>query len=292
MKRILVTPWRRAVQVAAFLLAGPWLAVGVLQCPYGVPFVSCLNCPVTTCRGVWLLLPTLAALGVSQMLLARAFCGWLCPLGFIQDGLAALFGRRRPPRAGSPVDQRARGLKYVFLALVVVAVVVVNYPDQRAYDYVVRSPRLLDLEAARVAAALGLTRYPVRWLAFGVGLAGCVLIARFWCRYLCPLGAALAVVGPLPRRVLWRDHERCQTCSACLTSCAMRTTPGGAECIACFDCADRCHNHAISGRWHLPWSRRHGRDPVDNCDPAQAARADPAPAANGPGVSTGANVSP
>jgi polyferredoxin len=141
------------------------------------------------------------------------------------------------------------------LLLVIVIAVVVNYPDQRAYDYVVRTPRLLDLEAARVAAALGLARYPVRWLLLGVGLAGSVVVARFWCRYLCPLGAALAMARPLSLRSLCRDPKHCDACSICVAACGMRTVPGSAECTACYECADRCPSSAIAGRWRLPWRR-------------------------------------
>jgi polyferredoxin len=265
MKQILVTPWRRLLQVGSFLLAGPWLAVGVLQCPYGVPFVSCLSCPMTTCRGTWLFLPTVVVLGLSQVLLSRAFCGWLCPFGFIQDALAVLFRRRQPPRLGSPLDRGARWLKYGLLLVVVVIAVAVNYPDERAYDYVVRTPRLFDLEAARVAAAMGLARYPARWLLFAVGLLGSLGVARFWCRYLCPLGAALALARPLALRSLRHDPAHCGTCSACAGSCAMHTPPGSPECTGCYDCSDRCPTRAVSTRWRLPW--RQGPRPTASARP-------------------------
>lgn len=260
MRRVLVTPWRRLVQLASFLLTAPWLAVGILQCPHGVPFVSCLSCPVTTCRGTWLLLPMLTVLGVSQLLLARAFCGWLCPLGFIQDGLAALVGRWWRWRSGGGVDRAARAIKYALLAWVVVWVFVVAVSDDRAYDYVVRSPRWVDVEAARVAGAMGLARYPVRWLLLAIGLMGSLVLARFWCRYLCPLGAALALVRPLSVRSLERDTAHCGTCSLCASRCGMGTTPGSPECTSCYDCADTCPAGSIQAYWRWPW-RRSRRQP-------------------------------
>jgi hypothetical protein len=131
----------------------------------------------------------------------------------------------------------------------------VNYPDERAYDYVVRTPRLFDLEAARVALAMGLVRYPLRWGLFGIGLLGSLVVARFWCRYLCPLGAALALARPLSLRSLHRDPAHCGTCSACARSCALHTEPGSTECTACYDCADRCPSGSILGRWRRPAQR-------------------------------------
>ncbi|NLF18975.1 MAG: 4Fe-4S binding protein [Lentisphaerae bacterium] len=246
MTRILITPWRRLVQVAGLLIAGPWLAVGLLQCPYRVPFVSCLSCPTTICPGRWLFLPALLAIVVSQVVQSRLFCGWFCPLGFIQDALAALCRRGRPPTPGPALDRAARWIKVAILAAI--AVILIRAPDERAYDYVVRAPHWLDLEAPRVAAALGLARYPARWAMVGIGLVGSLAVARFWCRYLCPLGAALALTRPLARRTLHRDDSHCRECTACSRACTMHTAPGSTECIACGECADACPSGALSSR--------------------------------------------
>lgn len=250
MTRALITPWRRLVQVAGLLIAGPWLAVGLLQCPFRVPFVSCLSCPTTVCPGRWLFLPMLLALIVSQVVHSRLFCGWFCPLGFIQDALAALCRRGRPPTHGPAFDRAARWVKLAIL--VGIAVILIRAPDERPYDYVVRAPHWLDLEAPRVAAALGLARYPLRWALVGIGLLGSLAVARFWCRYLCPLGAALALARPLARRSLHHDTRHCHDCTACSRACTMHTAPGSAECIACWECADACPSHAIASRRKQP----------------------------------------
>ncbi|MBU0638604.1 MAG: 4Fe-4S binding protein [Planctomycetes bacterium] len=256
---------RRAVQLVSFLVSAPWLAMGFLRCPFGVPFVSCLSCPMTDCRGQWLWPWALAALLISQLALARSFCGWLCPLGFILDAVGYPVGRRgtKLARGGKSAWRFARWAKYAMLVAVVAAVLTFDRLDSRAYDYVVRSPRLLDIEAVRVAVALGLWRYTVRLGLLVFILVSGVVVARFWCRYLCPLGALLALVRRLSLQRLRIRSDRCSECHQCVQVCPMATVPGAAECTACYECADRCRHHAIEAT-----SERRARDDGRTCPPA------------------------
>ena len=87
-----VTVWRRLTQLMMLGLLGQWSFYGIFRCPFIVPYVSCQNCPVITCHGriltmfwgFWLLLPA------SALLLGRAFCGWACPGGLVNQMLGKL----------------------------------------------------------------------------------------------------------------------------------------------------------------------------------------------------------
>ncbi|RME01058.1 MAG: 4Fe-4S dicluster domain-containing protein, partial [Deltaproteobacteria bacterium] len=90
-----------------------------------------------------------------------------------------------------------------------------------------------------------------------------VVIPRFFCRVLCPLGAFL---GFLSRFSLWRidrDLTRCTDCNLCLTHCEGAADPQGAlrksECFVCFNCIDDCPEEALSYRF-MP---RSNPQPVD-----------------------------
>ncbi len=88
-------------------------------------------------------------------------------------------------------------------------------------------------------------------LIFGAILFLNRLVPRFWCRYLCPLGALLSLVSPLglfKRRV----NEDCNQCMLCRKTCPMGAIPDDpaatrtSECIQCKRCAEVCPQAAIA----------------------------------------------
>jgi ferredoxin len=92
---------------------------------------------------------------------------------------------------------------------------------------------------------------------------------RFWCRYLCPLGALLGVfsVRPLLRRVA--NQESCNQCDLCAMSChgAAGKSPGDqwkpAECFGCLNCTDSCHRGSLRFQWVWPWRRQPAVEGID-----------------------------
>jgi polyferredoxin len=79
-------------------------------------------------------------------------------------------------------------------------------------------------------------------LVIGVGL----LIERFWCRYLCPLGAALGILQKFSLTKVAREEDTCISCGKCNRSCPMGLDPmsvdrvTSADCISCGRCVEEC----------------------------------------------------
>lgn len=243
-----ITLPRRLTQTVFFLITGQWFLVGFLRCPFGVPFVSCASCPLGDCTGTFLLVPFIGLLLVSGLLLGRVFCGWICPLGYLNDAL----GRLPKPRFENSAwfkkaEPFLRQLKYVFLAVTVVLAVCSNFPSDRAYPYVVRSTSMFNWESVVLAIRLGAARYPIRLGLLVFILIAALVVTRFWCRYLCPFGALFSVLNRLS---LWRPVRTgaCRQCGKYPRECSQNTTPETLDCIICGDCLQGCPHHAIELR--------------------------------------------
>jgi len=162
------------------------------------------------------------------------FCGWLCPYGAMQELLALVARRLRVPerRLKTATDRRLKLLKYPILAVILASALV----STRLAD------NLVEVEPFKTAVTLVFVRsWPFVAWAGGLLLVG-VVINKFFCRYLCPLGAALALLGRL-RRFDWiaRRSECGTPCQTCRYRCGYQAIePDGridyAECFQCMDC--------------------------------------------------------
>lgn len=162
------------------------------------------------------------------------FCGWLCPFGALQE-LVSLVAQRlgvRPRRLRTALDARLKWIKYGVLAALLASVLAAPALTAGA----------VEIEPFKTAISAYFQRdWPyVAWALGCLGLS--VLVFRGYCRYICPLGAALAV-GGLLRRWAWipRRAECGTPCQSCRHRCAYQAiAPAGAvsyqECFQCLDC--------------------------------------------------------
>jgi ferredoxin len=184
----------------------------------------------------------LVALAMA-ILLRKAFCSWVCPVGFLSEGLARL-GRRmfgRNFRIWRWLDIPLRGLKYLLLAFFLRAIFGMSEAGLRAF---IDSPynRLSDVKMGLFFAELGAFGATVLYALAVVSL----LYKGFWCRYLCPYGALLGLTSWLSPARIRRNPQTCIDCGLCDKVCMARLPVSkkidmlSPECVGCLDCVAVC----------------------------------------------------
>lgn len=162
------------------------------------------------------------------------FCGWLCPFGVLQE-LSAELARLlkiRQRRIPFRLHRRLQGLKYLILAGLVAT----------SFWSISGAERAAEVEPFKTAITLGFVRdWPFVLYASALLLAG-LFVHKFFCRYLCPLGACFAVLGHFHLlRWLPRRAECGSPCQLCTRRCGIGAIePDGRinyrECIQCYEC--------------------------------------------------------
>ncbi len=229
--------------------AGVWMRLDVL---------SGLSAMLATRRFLPSFWPALGMVALA-LVVGRAWCGWMCPLGTLLEWTGRRRARRPPPRFW-------RWPKYALLAAVL-ASSLLRFPYPILLDPMPLLGRAVGV--VRLAVSLGILA-PLADLAplllLGAVLALNLAAPRFWCHAFCPLGAALALLGRLAF-LQRRLDDRCNACGTCARLCPTGVAEGDAhpsECLICLQCASHCPAEAVHWR-----SRRSGQ--AQAFDPARRA---------------------
>lgn len=184
----------------------------------------------------------LTFVGLS-LLLRKAFCGWLCPVGTLSEYLWKL-GRETFRRNFSPprwLDIGLRSLKYVLLGLFVYAVG--SMPAEGLHQFL-SSPYgiVADVKMLNFFRHLSFTAA----IVIGILVILSIFIQNFWCRYLCPYGALMGLAALVSPLRIQRRAETCIDCGKCAKACPARLPVDrlvqirSAECIGCLECVAAC----------------------------------------------------
>ena len=163
------------------------------------------------------------------------FCGWLCPFGSLSELIYKVAGRiglarfqfQLPPRW----HHRLKWVKYdVFVALLAVSLFSMGLAE-----------KLAEIEPFKTTFLVGITNRSWPYSLFAASLLGLsIFLERPFCKYLCPLGAALAMPSTFRWYGLRRKFE-CASCHACAKGCGAQAIDEDGridhrECLHCLDC--------------------------------------------------------
>ncbi|MGM0583654.1 MAG: 4Fe-4S binding protein [Pseudomonadota bacterium] len=163
-----------------------------------------------------------------------AYCGWLCPFGAMQELLNRIAKALRVPQWTLPfgLNERLWALKYmIFLGLFGMSLISMPWAE-----------RLAEVEPFKTAIILKFDRtWPYVLFALAM-LAPGLFIERFYCRYVCPLGGALAIPARMRMFDWLKRYPECgRPCQICANECPVQAIhPTGEinpnECVNCLHC--------------------------------------------------------
>lgn len=193
----------------------------------------------------------------------RFFCGFACAFGSLGDAMHVIYGiickkrKKKPKRIKPELAKKLSLLKYGILLLIAICCFAGVYQKARG-----TSP--WDVFSMLHAGNFRLASYLPGILLLILILIGMFFEERFFCRFLCPMGAVFSLLPILPLFTLHRKRENCiRGCSACTRQCpsAVELPSDGSmdisgDCFQCQKCIDTCPK----GNIHCGIKELHGNE--------------------------------
>ena len=231
------------------------------------------------------------------LIFGRFFCGWVCPFGAINQFFSRIFKKSKKEKKG--VEKKLLKLKYLVLLGVIVAALmgthlggwldpfslltrstaiavnpsfnhVINHSLKAgAKDSGIVSKTLKPAyDFARKNVLTNKQRVYTQSVIIGLLFFGLLVMnlykRRFFCNYLCPLGALYGLVSRFSLFHL-KTGEKCVSCNACANNCTYKGSPFQdymkSECMTCFNCVSDCPTDAVDVTFALP--KKAARAPLD-----------------------------
>jgi polyferredoxin len=217
---------------------------------------------------------------IVTLVLGRVACGWVCPMGSLQQFFSFLFKKTKIHKPKIPKDRHTIWKYYILIFVLsgtLLSLNLVGLLDPLSLLYrsfaISLLPALSHVFSNIIAVLYQISLYSigdslvqffetvdvnavfVQSFFIGVLFIGIILLnaarERFWCRYICPLGAFLGIMARWNILKLKIDQDKCINCNLCTIHCQTQANPypqedwRSAECVYCFTCGAVCPTAAI-----------------------------------------------
>ncbi|NYT03466.1 MAG: 4Fe-4S binding protein [Candidatus Methanofastidiosa archaeon] len=191
----------------------------------------------------------LGTMGAVFVFVGSAFCGWVCPFGFFQDAIdfvKNIFKKNKKSKRKPQIKSKSKDFSLISRLIVLVATLVlaIRYVD----TIFCKLCPIGTIEATFPYQIANGFSYNI-WLAARIGILIFLIImffiiSRFWCRYLCPIGALSGPSNKISLLKLYHSGNNCEGCNICKDVCPLDIDvvkdPNSTRCTRCADCVDKC----------------------------------------------------
>jgi ferredoxin-type protein NapH len=279
------------LNILAFKFVYPFIEANLIPIP--VPVLSSLKSSYTLLGGVvdyfqvmlshplFPIIP-LAVMLVIGSIFGRFLCGWVCPIGFIQDLILKMKGVTTKVSLRKHVSLIK--VKYFVLFLVVFisstlalslffesetrykdalgpfaeGIILPIAPETTLFGTI---PRLV--QSGIESGLLNFSSFTssgyiviLGFILLAIFFVGAYMVPWFWCRYVCPTGALMSIPMRFSFLGLKRDPSKCTKCGDCVAICPMQIKIldlpwekfNDPECTLCFECVGACSSGALSAK--------------------------------------------
>ena len=191
-------------------------------------------------------LEVLAVIPVT-VLFGRFFCGWMCAFGAYGDLITRISNKlfKKKRKIGEKVDASLKYVKYAVLGVIILVEWILKstvFDSASPWDVF----GMIATVGKAPDFAYVLTSLTAGLVIFTAITAASVFVERFFCRYLCPLGALFAIASALRISKIRKPSAGCGKCRVCTDACAMgiplykTETVKTGECFNCMKCISAC----------------------------------------------------
>ncbi|HEX9062754.1 MAG TPA: 4Fe-4S binding protein, partial [Clostridia bacterium] len=187
------------------------------------------------------------------ILAGRFFCGWMCAFGTLGDILYKISGMifKVPFTINEKADRALKKIKYVVLGFIIIAgwsfgIVNLNAANPwNAFGSLATVGKVPDFYYAA-------SKFTIGFFILLAIISASFFVERFFCRYLCPMGAVFAIISKLKLAKIKKPKDKCGSCKICTKSCAMGINLyeynkiNSGECINCLKCVSSCPRKNVS----------------------------------------------
>jgi polyferredoxin len=269
------------------IYVSPFLPILRLDFPRLMARGALKACPLAIIQRVltssWAMVYLFAALAIIMivgLVIGRGLCAWACPIGLSQDlinKLRNLF-RLNPVEPPQKVHNKLTSIRFALLFFFLIFSLSIGIAATWDSTAGVLYNSYMPLGTTQVAPFCAYcptpTTYYILTVFLGMGfhfedpvhyvmwpifiglVLGAFLMPRFYCRYLCPVGAMSSLFNKVSLLHIYKENDKCTKCNVCYSNCPMRveivqdedikTRVNDVNCTFCGECVERCYERALT----------------------------------------------